>query len=56
MRTFQSLLAGRRIDRFDSSEQRLVVIGEAGHINTAAGYGRWEDGERMLLDVARSPG
>jgi uncharacterized protein len=26
----------------------LVDIGEAGHVNTDAGYGEWTDGERLL--------
>jgi predicted alpha/beta hydrolase family esterase len=33
---------------------RLVLLGEAGHINADAGYGPWPDGERMLLDLAGS--
>ena len=26
----------------------LVDIGNAGHINTASGYGEWPEGERLL--------
>lgn len=29
---------------------RIVVIGPAGHINAASGYGPWPEGERMLLE------
>jgi predicted alpha/beta hydrolase family esterase len=28
---------------------KFVVIGEAGHINGASGYGAWPEGEKMLL-------
>jgi predicted alpha/beta hydrolase family esterase len=27
----------------------LVDIGDAGHINTSAGYGEWPEGEQLLL-------
>jgi predicted alpha/beta hydrolase family esterase len=33
----------------------LVDIGNAGHINTAAGYGEWPDGERLLKRLGRLP-
>jgi uncharacterized protein len=29
-------------------DAELVDIGEAGHINTSAGYGEWPEGERLL--------
>ena len=29
---------------------RIVFIGDAGHINGAAGYGPWPEGETMFLD------
>ncbi|WP_119301632.1 RBBP9/YdeN family alpha/beta hydrolase [Dongia deserti] len=29
-------------------DAELVDIGEAGHINTSAGYGEWPEGERIL--------
>jgi predicted alpha/beta hydrolase family esterase len=29
----------------------LVDVGDAGHINTDAGYGAWPDGERILRDL-----
>ena len=28
----------------------LVLIGDAGHINGASGYGPWPEGEAMLLE------
>ena len=34
---------------------RLIVIGNAGHINGDAGYGPWPEGEKMLLDFCNSP-
>lgn len=35
----------------------LVDVGEAGHINTGAGYGEWPEGERLLQRLqARKPG
>jgi predicted alpha/beta hydrolase family esterase len=33
---------------------RLVVIGDAGHINGASGHGPWPEGERMLFEFAES--
>jgi len=30
---------------------RLIVIGDAGHINGASGYGPWPEGEKMLFDL-----
>jgi predicted alpha/beta hydrolase family esterase len=32
---------------------RLVIIGEAGHINGASGYGPWPEGKAMLLEFCR---
>jgi predicted alpha/beta hydrolase family esterase len=32
---------------------RLVVIGDAGHINGASGYGPWPEGERMLMEFVQ---
>ena len=33
---------------------RLAIIGEAGHINGASGYGAWPEGETMLLEFCES--
>lgn len=33
---------------------RLVVIGDAGHINGASGYGPWPEGEEMLMNFRQS--
>ena len=33
---------------------RFVVIGDAGHINGASGYGPWPEGEQMLMDFRES--
>lgn len=33
---------------------RLVIIGDAGHINSASGYGPWPEGEEMLLEFCRT--
>jgi len=33
---------------------RLVVIGDAGHINGASGYGPWPEGEKLLLEFCDS--
>jgi predicted alpha/beta hydrolase family esterase len=33
---------------------RLVIIGDAGHVNGASGHGPWPDGEEMLLEFCRS--
>jgi predicted alpha/beta hydrolase family esterase len=32
----------------------LVDAGDAGHLNTDAGYGPWPAGERMLMNLAAS--
>jgi len=61
---FPSLLIASRTDDsalFSRSEQfarawgsDLIDLGDAGHIHTAAGYGAWPEGHRLLLDfVAR---
>jgi predicted alpha/beta hydrolase family esterase len=34
----------------DAWGSRLVLIGDAGHINGASGHGPWPEGEAMLLD------
>jgi predicted alpha/beta hydrolase family esterase len=34
----------------DAWGSRLILIGPAGHINGASGYGPWPDGEAMLLE------
>jgi predicted alpha/beta hydrolase family esterase len=36
----------------DAWGSRLVFIGDAGHINSASGHGRWPEGEAMLLEFA----
>jgi len=33
---------------------KLVMIGDAGHINANSGYGPWPEGEEMLLEFCRS--
>ncbi|HXI13891.1 MAG TPA: alpha/beta hydrolase [Thermoanaerobaculia bacterium] len=33
---------------------KIVMIGEAGHINGASGYGPWPEGEVMLAEFCRS--
>ncbi len=38
----------RAIDMAKAWGAELVDIGEAGHINTSAGYGEWPEGERLL--------
>ena len=35
----------------DSWGSRLILIGDAGHINGASGYGPWPEGEAMLLEM-----
>jgi serine hydrolase len=39
----------------DAWGSRLVLIGDAGHINGASGYGPWPEGEEMLFAFAKSP-
>jgi predicted alpha/beta hydrolase family esterase len=44
-----------RARRFaDAWGSRLVIIGDAGHINGASGYGAWPEGEEMLIEFCRS--
>ena len=38
----------RALDLAKAWGAELVDIGEAGHINTSAGYGEWPDGEQLL--------
>jgi uncharacterized protein len=38
----------RAIDMAKAGGAELIDIGEAGHINTSAGYGEWPEGERLL--------
>jgi uncharacterized protein len=61
---FPSIVVGSTNDEYVSVERlrlfsaswgsRLVLIGDAGHINGAAGYGPWPEGEAMLLDFCKS--
>ena len=39
----------RAIDMAKAWGAELADIGNAGHINTASGYGAWLDGERLLV-------
>ncbi|MBF5005894.1 RBBP9/YdeN family alpha/beta hydrolase [Diaphorobacter caeni] len=60
---FPAILAASRNDplaRFESMEQRagdwgarLVDLGEVGHLNPAAGYGRWDGVHALLGELAR---
>ncbi|UTY58831.1 alpha/beta hydrolase [Massilia sp. erpn] len=60
---FPSIVVASTKDEYVSTERaqafaaawgsKLVLIGEAGHINGDAGYGPWPEGERMLLDFCR---
>lgn len=60
---FPSIVVASTRDDYVSTERaqafaaawgsKLVLIGEAGHINGDAGYGPWPEGERMLLDFCR---
>ena len=57
---FASLLIASRNDEYSSYERsiefadawgsRIVDLGNAGHINAAAGYGVWPEGHAMLLE------
>jgi predicted alpha/beta hydrolase family esterase len=38
----------------DAWGSRLVLIGDAGHINGDSGHGPWPEGEKMLLDFCAS--
>jgi uncharacterized protein len=59
---FRSVLVASRTDpytTFEQSEQyaadwgaELVDAGDAGHIDTATGYGPWPQGERLLAALA----
>ncbi len=44
----------RALDMAKAWGAELVDIGEAGHINSSAGYGEWPEGERLLARL-RSP-
>lgn len=35
----------------DSWGSRLVLIGDAGHVNAVSGHGPWPEGEAMLLEL-----
>jgi len=58
---FPSVLVASRTDRSVSFARAtqfaqawgssLVDAGDAGHLNTAAGYGPWPAGERILMDL-----
>jgi predicted alpha/beta hydrolase family esterase len=62
---FPSLIVGSLNDPYMSLERlsltarcwgsALIDLGEAGHINIASGFGRWEAGY-ALLDLLKSPG
>ena len=41
----------RALDMARSWGAELVDIGEAGHINSSAGYGEWPEGEQLLRRV-----
>lgn len=57
---FPSLVVASTNDEYVSVERarlfagawgaELVLIGEAGHINSASGHGPWPEGERLLFD------
>ena len=61
---FPSIVVASTNDEYVSMERvqhfanawgsRLVVIGEAGHINGASGYGPWPEGEAMLREFCES--
>lgn len=63
---FRSILVASDNDEYLSIERakdfarcwgsELVRIGAAGHINTAAGFGPWPQGERLLDDLCRGNG
>ena len=50
---FADLSRARHFARAWGSE--LVEVGAAGHINTAAGFGPWPEGERLLDQLRRQP-
>ncbi len=42
-----------RLNTFaDNWGSKLIIIGDAGHINTTSGYGNWEDGLDLLKQFA----
>lgn len=55
---FPSILVASRNDRYTAFQRSadmaqfwgssLLDLGEAGHINTESGFGRWQDGEALL--------
>jgi predicted alpha/beta hydrolase family esterase len=61
---FSSVVVASRTDPYLSFERAtefaqawgrsLVDAGDAGHLNTDAGYGPWPAGERMLMNLAAS--
>jgi predicted alpha/beta hydrolase family esterase len=44
----------RALDMAKAWGAELVDIGEAGHINTSAGYGEWPEGEQLLRQIAEA--
>ena len=53
-RTDPYLLFERAIELAQAWGSSLVDAGDAGHLNTDAGYGPWPAGERMLMNLAAS--
>jgi uncharacterized protein len=61
---FLSVVVASRTDPYLSVERAtefaqawgssLVDAGDAGHLNTDAGYGPWPEGERILMKLAAS--
>jgi uncharacterized protein len=61
---FSSVVVASRTDPYLSFERAiemaqawgssLVDAGDAGHLNTDAGYGPWPEGERILVNLAAS--
>jgi uncharacterized protein len=61
---FPSIVVASTNDEYVSMERvqlfanawgsRLVIIGDAGHINGASGYGPWPEGEAMLLEFCNA--
>jgi uncharacterized protein len=58
---FRSILVASRTDPYTTFEQfeqyargwgaELFDAGDAGHIETASGYGPWPDGERLVQEL-----
>lgn len=58
---FPSIVVASTNDQYVSIERarvfaaawgsRLVIIGDAGHINGASGYGPWPEGEQLLMEL-----